>query len=533
LVSERATWKNCQIPAELESEDLWAALEPAFGLRRGQIVRAKATFYDTFEWGIWFGQRLLYQSQGQLRLCERDHDWIGDLRCASQMAAGRLPRFVWEFPAGDLRGELERLVGIRALVRVARLWVHEQAVELLNREEKTVFRFDLTALFGESEAVEPFYRLCHFRPLRGYEAEGDKAIEILQMLGAKEISEGPLAIFFRRHGSAPRPYTLRPSFDLRPDLPVRETARRIIQRMLAIARENEVGIREDIDTEFLHDYRISMRKIRSVLSLLKGIYPEEQTNELKALFARWCDATNKLRDLDVYLLARGQYTQMLPENLQAPLQEVFHDFGRERRRALGQVVRDLSSTDYRAGIEKVERFFSSAGDLPETDVSGGPAGPLIAQRIYKRYKRILKIERGLGSDTPDELLHKVRIHCKKLRYLIEFFSELLPEGETDQIEKQLRRLQTCLGVFNDCSVQQRSLLHYWDRKRQERGSHEGLALSIGGLVAVLYHDQQEERNRFHNTLDDFCSPQIARAVKAVCVSSAKFGSGVAEASKAA
>ena len=65
------------------------------------------------------------------------------------MAARRVPRFVWEFPEGDLAGELEPLVGIRALVRVARLWVQEQPVELLNREEKTVFRFDLTALFPE------------------------------------------------------------------------------------------------------------------------------------------------------------------------------------------------------------------------------------------------------------------------------------------------------------------------------------------------------------------------------------------------
>ena len=224
---------------------------------------------------------------------------------------------------------------------------------------------------------------------------------------------------------------------------------------------------------------------------------------------------------------------MLPEALRAPLQEVFHDFERERRRALRRVVRDLSSTDYRASIEKVERFFSAPADILETDVSREPAGPLIAGRIYKRYKRILKIERGLGSDTSDEVLHKVRIHCKKLRYLIEFFSELLPEGETEQIEKQLRRLQTCLGVFNDCSVQQRSLLQYWERKRQASGPHEGLALCIGGLVALLYHDQQEERNRFHNTLDDFCSPQIARAVKAVCVDSAKLGSGSAEDSKAA
>jgi hypothetical protein len=94
-------------------------------------------------------------------------------------------------------------------------------------------------------------------------------------------------------------------------------------------------------------------------------------------------------------------------------------------------------------------------------------------------------------------------------------------------------LQTCLGIFNDCSVQQRSLLQYWEHKRQESGRHEGLALCIGGLVALLYHDQQEERNRFHNTLDDFCSPQIARLVKAVCLDSAKVGSGPIEDAKAA
>ncbi len=283
------TWKNCQISAELEIEGLCAALEGTFGVRLSEPVRAKATFYDTFEWGIWFGERLLYQSGGQLRLCERDHDWIGDLRRAIPMAARRVPRFVWGFPEGDMRKELDRLVGIRSLVRVARLSIREQAVELLNDTEKTVFRFDLTNFFADNDSGEPFYRLCHFRPLRGYEAEATRAIEILRTVGAKEISEGPLAIFFREDGSPPRRYTLRPSFDLRPDLPARETARRIIHMILTIARENEAGIREDIDTEFLHDYRICMRKIRSVLSLIKDLYPEEETVRLKALFAGHCD----------------------------------------------------------------------------------------------------------------------------------------------------------------------------------------------------------------------------------------------------
>ena len=519
MEGEHITRKNCQIPAELEIEGLRAALEPTFGIRLSEPSSAKATFYDTFEWGVWFGDRLLYQSNGQLRLCERDHDWIGDVRHTLPMAAKRVPRFEWEFPEGSLRKELKRLLGIRSLTRVARLSIREQAVELLNETEKTVFRFDLTNFFADRESREPFYRLCHYRPLRGYEAEATKAIEILRTIGATEIAEGPLAMFFRERGKVPRRYTLRPAFDLAPDLSARETARRIIHRILAIARENESGIVDDIDTEFLHDYRICVRKIRSVLSLIKGVYPEEKTEELKAAFAQFCEVTNRLRDLDVYLLAREQYAAMLPAALQPPLEEMFRDFAKERRRALRKVVAHLGSPAYRAAIEAMERFFVGPSKLPETEVSQNPVGPLVAGRIYKSYKRIVKIERSLGADTPDEAVHQVRIQCKKLRYLIEFFGELLPADETEHIEKQLRRLQTSLGLFNDYSVQQRALLNYWERKRKEPGNHEELALSLGGLVALLNQGQQAERDRFHKTLDEFCAPQIARAVKATYVDS--------------
>ena len=69
MESEPVIPKNCQIPAELEIEGVRAALEPAFGVCLSGPTAAKATFYDTFEWGVWFGDRLLYQCNGALRLC--------------------------------------------------------------------------------------------------------------------------------------------------------------------------------------------------------------------------------------------------------------------------------------------------------------------------------------------------------------------------------------------------------------------------------------------------------------------------------
>ena len=287
LESEPASQRNCQIPTELEIEHLRSALEPEFTIQASRARSAKATFFDTFEWSLWFGDRLLYHANGELRLCERDQDWIGDLRSALPLPAKRVPRFEWEFPEGNLRGELKQLVGIRALMPVGRLSLREQPVEVLDGMQKTVFRFDITSFFEGDDSQEPFYRLCHYRPLRGYEVEALRVGELMRTVGAADIRDGPLAIFFRERGRVPRRYTLRPKFDLRSDLSAQETARRIIRKILLIARENEPGIVNDIDTEFLHDYRICIRKIRSVLSLIKGIYPEQKTAELKAAFAEF------------------------------------------------------------------------------------------------------------------------------------------------------------------------------------------------------------------------------------------------------
>ena len=74
-----------------------------------------------------------------------------------------------------------------------------------------------------------------------------------------------------------------------------------------------------------------------------------------------------------------------------------------------------------------------------------------------------------GVEDLCEAVHRLRIECKKLRYLMEFFAELFPKEEGSAVLRLLRRLQTRLGEFNDALVQQRSLMNYWERKRSGSG----------------------------------------------------------------
>ena len=52
-------------------------------------------------------------------------------------------------------------------------------------------------------------------------------------------------------------------------------------------------------------------------------------------------------------------------------------------------------------------------------VTVGEAAQLL---IGKRYRGVVRRGRGITSASSDESLHALRIRCKQLRYLLEFFA---------------------------------------------------------------------------------------------------------------
>ena len=76
-------------------------------------------------------------------------------------------------------------------------------------------------------------------------------------------------------------------------------------------------------------------------------------------------------------------------------------------------------------------------------ITVGEAAQLL---IGKRYRGVLRRGREITSASSDESLHALRIRCKRLRYLLEFFrptyGELLKAETT-----RLKELQDVLGEF--------------------------------------------------------------------------------------
>lgn len=468
---------------------------------------AMFTCYDTFEWGLWFGGYLLFGIGDEFVLQTHVNGWPGAVKC-TERGAGR--RFWHDFSTDVMRSSLREPLGLRGLTAVATGRFSTQLCELRNEMGKIVCRIEWNTVAEESGGVE-ILAWCRVLPLRGYAHEAARVTERLAGIGAAPSSEGPIVLLLRHAHLEPRVYTLKPTFDLSFETPAREAVGRIVSTILSIADSNIHGIISDLDTEFLHDYRICLRKTRSLLGLVKDVYPAGETCRVRKQLGDLARATNRLRDLDVYLLARHDFLEGLPDSLHQGLKQIFAEFTSEREVEQRRVSTQLHGRATARKLRALRESFSSQGMHEASSAALLPVGPLVFRGIYRRYRKIRKIGKDVSIDTADEMLHQLRIECKKLRYLMEFFNELIPAKEGPLLQKQLRRLQGRLGDFNDSSVQQRFLLGWWHEGR----SGIDAALAMGGLLALLYQRRHQARLLVDEVLQEFIGDDVATSFKRI------------------
>lgn len=283
-----------------------------------------------------------------------------------------------------------------------------------------------------------------------------------------------------------------------------EAAKKLLRSDLGIMKINEPYIAEDIDTEFLHDYRVALRRSRVLLAQMRGVFPEAQTVQFKADLRRINQHTNQLRDLDVYLLAEADYRALLPENMQEDIAPLFDFLKRKRAAALKATVAGLKSDKYRQIMQAWTAFLDEPiNKKSEAPNAKRPVKEMACERIFKRYRRILRDGKMILVSEDDEQMHDLRLECKKLRYLMEFFATLFPPDEISVLIKQLKKLQTNLGDFNDLCVQESYLLNIANEMSGQKGQPRSALLAVGALVAKLHEERLRVKAEFADTFKAF------------------------------
>ncbi|WP_075187603.1 CHAD domain-containing protein [Teredinibacter haidensis] len=452
-------------------------------------------FLDDYDWHLWHSGALLYKTSA--------HSYNLALPDISieEVIKGKAPRFYWEFPDGEMQSELQKNIKLRALTPIASLKIAEQQLSLLNRDHKTVLRAKLTLLYTP-DSDTPSHGVISLQPMRGYDKAFQRASLLLQNAEYALTETSSLISLLKAQGVKPKP-VVSGQFGISPTMPSEQAVREMSHTMFTRARTHEQGVLEDIDTEFLHQYRVSLRKARSLINLMKKCLPAESHRLLKTQLAQLASPTNNLRDLDVFLLNENYYRSLLPENFHTGLNNLFTHIAKERQSALRSVVRFFRTGEYERICASVHTELSSQA-VEETPAASQMILSIAKKRILKTYHKVRLLGGAITESTPDPEVHQLRIECKKLRYLMEFFTELFPVKTIGKLTKTLKILQTILGDFNDYSVQKAFLAEDLTHEKNT----DAIA-AINGLIAVLHQKQLQERAKVCAAFVEFNHNSIA------------------------
>jgi CHAD domain-containing protein len=288
---------------------------------------------------------------------------------------------------------------------------------------------------------------------------------------------------------------------------------RLARELLAAIRGCEEGVLRGQDPECLHQYRVRLRRLRALLSRLRRVVPRGLAVALGKDLRDLARRTNRLRDLDVLLLAEDAYRLRLREDLRSGLDRAYVAVRRLRGLERGRLVRLLRSRSYSVRLDRMQGLLAEAAVRPAPRKACRPIDRLVRKRIRKAYRGLAREADRLPPAVPDAGYHRLRIHCKRVRYLLDLFRELLEEGPVAALSRRLRALQEVLGTINDLAVQRGRLAELLGAGGGD-GSASGKAVT-DALWRRLDRRRAGLDRQARRLLCRFCDRDTARLVAAL------------------
>ena len=465
-------------PAGLTAEKFIAKLGNKISTQLVSRHSSLKTYYDSFDWRLYTNGITCEVNRSKVSSTLLLRNLENDLIIASTEIE-KVPAFSQEFQLEEIRSALEPLLEMRALLPVCTLDYEAYQLNIINQDDKTILRL----ILEEHDLIDNRVIL---QTIKGYDKAAEHLIEILiTKLGLIPTDKPLLLTALRLQGRKPNNYSSKLNIDLDPDMRADIACKYIYSHLLKAIKDNEQGTIADTDSEFLHDFRVAVRKTRAGLSQLKGVLPDKISATYAEFFSWLGQSTSPTRDLDVYLLNFTHYKSSLSATIRDDLNPLYDFLLAKQQQAHEELAKNLRSTKYLATLSEWEQYLKAQAPLKPLEPNAKLTIKQLAdRRLWKNHKRVLREGDAITEESPTEALHELRKSCKKLRYLMEFFQSLYSENQIKHFIKNLKGLQEVLGNFQDLSVQENTL-QLFSEEMLSVNVHANTLLAMGVLIQKL------------------------------------------------
>ena len=195
--------------------------------------------------------------------------------------------------------------------------------------------------------------------------------------------------------------------------------------------------------------RVATRRMRAALSLFADALPV-RAQHVRAELGWLADALGAVRDLDVQVERLEEWAAEVPEADRGVLDDLGRLLHHHRDAARGALLAALESPRY----ERLVASFSTMlrqGPSRRSAPGRVPAAAVVPDLVRIRHRSVTKAAKRARRSAAADDFHQLRIRCKRIRYALEFVSELYG-AQVGKYVKSLVRLQDALGLMQDARV---------------------------------------------------------------------------------
>jgi CHAD domain-containing protein len=198
--------------------------------------------------------------------------------------------------------------------------------------------------------------------------------------------------------------------------------------------------------------------MRAAFRVFGNHYEKEVIKPHRKGLKRAGRALGPVRDLDVFIEKVHVHVETLPSSERSGLDPLVLGLAQERDAARVKMLQFLDGEAYHRFKRAFGQFVHTQGlgSRPYGRASGAPhpyrVRDVAPVAIYERLAAVRAYDDWVRTPKPPlEQLHALRIACKRLRYTLEFFRDVLGAG-TPSLIRDIVTVQDHLGAIQDTVV---------------------------------------------------------------------------------
>lgn len=199
-------------------------------------------------------------------------------------------------------------------------------------------------------------------------------------------------------------------------------------------------------SEYVHRFRVDMRKMRALLNFIKPILGEGVYDELNQQLRELGQRLSPIRDLDTLIEECTRIANEEPDWINN-YAAVFRFLEKERLKLINKESTKKVYKEFNEVLKQIQVVL----DQLSFELEAESLNDFVEKRYEHKTKKLSKDYKKLNNEDYEEI-HEVRKQAKKVRYTSAGYKKILANYNSKQTEKAAKKIQKELGKLTDSHV---------------------------------------------------------------------------------